>query len=107
MLIKVFTNIQSLWDSGNNSCYSLSWYTPIDYFFQQWKSLQFVVSVEEHQQIVLRKKSIIQCYSHCCSFSGNEESQQGGGIAAAMQKLGLNQGMLAGIAASIFSAFMR
>ncbi|XP_069159494.1 uncharacterized protein [Procambarus clarkii] len=36
----------------------------------------------------------------------SSEGGQGGGIAAAMQKSGMNQNMLAGIAASIFSAFM-
>lgn len=41
------------------------------------------------------------------STNSSGESQQGGGITSAMQKMGLNQGMLAGIAASIFSAFMR
>ncbi|XP_069957266.1 uncharacterized protein [Cherax quadricarinatus] len=36
----------------------------------------------------------------------SSEGGQGGGIAAAMQKCGMNQNMLAGIASSIFSAFM-
>lgn len=55
----------------------------------------------------MSNNSVIWSYFQCYSTSSSGEGQQGGGITSAMQKMGLNQGMLAGIAASIFSAFMR